>query len=193
MISYDWANFRLSWMPVTAGQHPAFDSIRYFHLGKQAWTDVPDSSPGYELFAHPFPGQYTHVSASWLPKPKCWVVLFGCAANAQNQNQPIVARFSPDLLNWSEEKSLFDPDGEHAYGAWMHDPAIPDGFFSSLPPAVPGKNAKAWAYGAFLIDRYTVWDPDRRILNLTYLMSPDTPYQVQLMETAVRLPDPIVE
>src|SRR5262249_33381512 len=69
MISYDWHNFRLSWMPLTPDQRPRFDSIRYFHAGKLQWSDTIDSSPGYELFAHPFPGQYTHVSSSWLPGP----------------------------------------------------------------------------------------------------------------------------
>jgi hypothetical protein len=192
MISYDWANFRLSWMPVTPGQRPAFDSIRYFHRAKQTWSETPDSSPGYELFAHPFPGQYTHVSSSWLPCPQCWVVLFGRASDNVNQDQPIVARFSTDLLAWSDEVPLFDPNREQAYGAYMHDPAKQDGFFPNLPPQVPGQNNKAWAYGAFLINRYTTWNLDNRILNLVYLMSPSSPYQVQLMETAVRLPTPIV-
>jgi hypothetical protein len=154
---------------------------------------VIDSTSGYELFAHPFPGQYTHVSASWLPGPRCWVVLFGTAGDKVNQDQPIMARFSPDLLTWSDEAPLFDPNREHAYGIWMHDPATGDRINPDLPPAQPPpQNSKAWAYGAFLIDRYTTWDPERRVLNLTYLMSPNSPYQVQLMETTVRLPDPIV-
>ena len=30
VISYDWRNFRLSWMPVTSVQHPRFDRISIF-------------------------------------------------------------------------------------------------------------------------------------------------------------------
>jgi hypothetical protein len=137
-----------------------------------------------------------HVSTGELfrvPQPRCWVVLFGTAGDKVNQDQPIMARFSPDLLTWSDEAPLFDPNREHAYGIWMHDPATGDRINPDLPPAQPPpQNSKAWAYGAFLIDRYTTWDPERRVLNLTYLMSPNSPYQVQLMETTVRLPDPIV-
>jgi hypothetical protein len=87
-----------------------------------------------------------------------------------------------------------DPNRENAYGRWMHDPAIPgDHINPDIPPhQPPPQDTKAWAYGAFLIDRYTTWDTERRVLNLVYLMSSASPYQVQLMETAVRLPDPIV-
>jgi hypothetical protein len=193
MISYDWANFRLSWMPVSAGQRPAFDSIRYFHRAKQTWSGTPDSSPGYELFAHPFPGQYTHVSSSWLSSAQCWVVLFGSASDTTNQDQPILSRFSSDLLTWSDKVPIFDPKRERAYGAYMHDPdpAVPDPFFPKLPPHIPGQNDKSWAYGAFLINRYTTFNADSRILNLVYLMSPSYPYQVQLMEATVRLPNPV--
>ena len=123
---------------------------------------------------------------------QCWVVLFGRASDTTNEDQPIVARFSPDLLTWSDEVPLFDPNREHAYGAYMHDPTVQDPFFPNLPPHVPGQNDKSWAYGAFLIDRYTTWNPNNQILNMVYLMSPSYPYQVQLMETAVRLPNPIV-
>jgi hypothetical protein len=73
MISYGGfaGNFRLSWMPIASVQRPRFDSIQYFHVGKRKWTDTIDSSPGCELFAMPpyAQGQYSHVSASWMPEP----------------------------------------------------------------------------------------------------------------------------
>ena len=74
----------------------------------------------------------------------------------------------------------------------MHDPTVHDPIFPNLPPHVPGQNDKSWAYGASLINRYTTWNQDSRIPNMVYLMSPSYPYQVQLMETAVRPPNPIV-
>ncbi len=59
--------------------------------------------------------------------------------------------------------ALFDPGNrEHAYGVWMHDPAkeaMGDHIYPNIPPVTPGDDHKAWAYGAFLIDRYTTWDP----------------------------------
>jgi hypothetical protein len=190
-ISYDWQNFRLSWMPLTPGQRPRFDSFRYFHAGKRQWSDTVDSSPGYELFAHPLPGQYTHVSASWLPGPRCWIVLFSAAWDVSHQfEQPITARFSPDLLTWSQAVPLFSPIREKAFGVWMHDPASGDDIYPDLPPS--GTSGKGWAYGAFIIDRYTTWHDRSRTLTVCYLMSPSSPYQVQLMETTLRLPDPIV-
>jgi hypothetical protein len=201
MIGYDWnANFRLSWLPLTRGARPRFDSIYYYHAANATWTDVPDNSQGYELFQHPMhppdnPAQYTHVSASWLPGPRCWIVLFSAAWDITNQfDQPIIARFSPDLMSWSEMVPLFSPNREGAYGVWMHDPQHqpPDRINPDLPPSQPpGQNTKAWAYGAFIIDRYTTWDESSRTLKVVYLMSPASPYQIQLMETTLRLPDPV--
>ena len=193
MISFDWHHFGLSWMPLVPGRRPLPDTIRHFHARKRVWSDTIDRSPGYELFAQFAEARYTHVSASWLREPRCWVVLYGTASDKVEQDRPIMARFSVDLLAWSDEVPLFDPNREHAYGVYMHDPAAGDHIHPDLPPAQPpGQNQKAWAYGAFLIDRYTTWDPTSRVLNLVYLMSPSSPYQVQLMETALHLPDPVV-
>ena len=173
---------------------PSPDSMRHFHAGKRAWSDTIDRSPGHELFTQFTKDQYTHVSSSWLPGPQCWVVLYGTASDKEDQDRPIMARFSVDLLTWSEEVPVFDPKRERAYGAYMHDPGSGDRIHPDVPPSQPpGQNNKAWAYGAFLVDRYTTWDDGLRILNLTYLMSPSSPYQVQLMETALRLPDPVVK
>jgi hypothetical protein len=55
-------------------------------------------------------------------------------------------------LTWSDEVPLFDPNREHAYGAYIQDPATRDQFFPILPPSVPGQDNKWWAYGAFLIN-----------------------------------------
>jgi hypothetical protein len=193
MINFDWRNFSLSWMALEPGLRPRPDSIRYFHAGKRVWSETIDRSAGYELFAQFAENRYTHVSSSWLPGPRCWVVLYGTASDTQDQDRPIMARFSPDLLSWSDAVPVFDPNREHAYGVYMHDPAGSDRIHPNLPPSQPpGQNNKAWAYGAFLIDRYTTWDAGTRVLNLSYLMSPSSPYQVQLMETALHLSDPVV-
>jgi hypothetical protein len=192
MIAYDWQHFSLAWMPLFSGQRPRFDSIRYFHKGKRRWTDVPDRSQGYELFSHPY-GTYTHVSASWQPDPGCWVVVYGTASSDRNQTSPIVARFGTDLVTWSDEQPIFDPLQERAYGQWMHipQPIAPSAdHINEIPPPQPNSQM-GWAYGAFIIDHYTRYDPSSRTLNLVYTLSPGSPYQIQLVETSIVLPDPL--
>ena len=54
------------------------------------------------------------------------------------------------------------------------------------------QNHPGWPYGAFLIDRYTTWNATSRNLTVAYLMSTSSPFQVQLMETTLMLPDPVV-
>jgi hypothetical protein len=191
MIGYDWGKFRLSWMPLTAGLRPRYDSILYYHVGKRQWSDTIDNSAGYELFSHPLPGQYTHVSAMWHPGPRCWIILFATAWDVTKTfTQPIVARVSHDLISWSPEIKIFEPAG--AYGHWMHDPDQHDRINPDIPPAQPpGQDNKGWPYGAFILDRYTTWDEPSRTLTLTYLLSPSSPYQVQLMQTMLRLPENI--
>lgn len=193
MIGFDWRNFRLSWMPLTSGVRPRFDSFRYYHAGKGTWSDTIDSSPGYEIFSHPLPGQYTHVSATWLTGPRCWIVLFSAAWDITKEfTRPILARFSHDLVRWSAEVCVFDPIREEAYGVYMHDPGR-DRIHPDLPPAQPNnQDNKGWAYGAFILDKFTKWDDTTRTLHLTYLLSLGSPYQVQMMETLLRLPEPVV-
>jgi hypothetical protein len=111
---------------------------------------------------------------------------------------PIEARFSPDLLTWSDPAAVFDPVRENAYGVYMHHPQPqgvlpPDRINPDLPPMQPPPmNNPGWAYGAFIVGRYTTWDPESRILDLSYVLSLGSPYQVQLMQTQLRLPDPVV-
>ena len=49
-------------------------------------------------------------------------------------------------------------------------------------PAVPG-----FAYGAFLLNKFTRWDSENRRLELYYLLSLGSPYQVQVMHTTLEL------
>jgi hypothetical protein len=43
------------------------------------------------------------------------------------------------------------------------------------------------AYGAFLLERFTRWDGVSQQLDLYYLLSFGSPYQVQVMHTTLRL------
>jgi hypothetical protein len=201
MTSCDWSNFRLSWTPLIPGQRPQFDTIRYFNKAQNAWTDYVDSSPGYQIFSPASPwdaeNPYApakiyepHVCASWLEKPGCWIAIYTHAGQDPNAELPVVARFSVDLFNWSDEVAIFDPRRENAYGRWMHDPNDPNDHIVGYPGSVD--NVKGFGYGAFPINRYTTFDDTSRTLNLVYVLSPSSPYQVQVMGTAIYLPDPIV-
>ena len=201
LISFDWRKFRLSWMPLVPGEHPRYENVRHFHRGDGTWSEVIDQRPGYELFSHRFGdghpvGIYTHVSAAWLSDPGCWVVLYSEAWDVRNLfREPIVARFSPDLLNWSDRVEIFHPTRDGAYGRYMHEPGV-DRIHPDQPPAQPtgptSPGNPGWPYGAFLVEKYTRWNMETRVLTLNYLMSTSSPYQVHMMETRVSLPDPIV-
>jgi hypothetical protein len=161
ILDYDFKNFRLAWMPLFHGRDPRYDSIRYYHRGKDVWSETVDSSPGYELFSHPT-GKYTHVSALWLSDLQHWIVLYGTAdadEPAPHFDNPIMARFSKNLRDWTDPVPLFK---------WQQPPG--------------------WAYGAFALQRFTSFDRASGLLTLTYLMSPSKPYQVQLMQTVASLP-----
>jgi hypothetical protein len=63
-----------------------------------------------------------------------------------------------------------------------------DDIHPNNPPAQqPGEDYPGWAYGAFLLNRYTRWDFRTRFLSLYYLLSTSSPYQVHLMHTTIRL------
>ena len=71
----------------------------------------------------------------------------------------------------------------NAYGQYMNDLENADQF--NVPP--DGDEHRGWAYGLYLIKRYTRWHPDTHQLDLVYLLSLSSPYQVQLMQTTVQL------
>lgn len=188
MIGYDWGGqFRLAWMPLTAGQRPRFDSIQYFHARKREWSSDIDADPGYALFARPY-GGYTHVSTAWLAGPEQWIVLYSNADGEANSDKPIVARFSKNLVDWSDEIALFDPMRDQARGVYMHVPGK-DTMHPNIPPSQPpGSDKPGWAYGAFLINRFTTWDLSTRVLGIYYLLSTSSPYQVHVVQSLLRLP-----
>jgi hypothetical protein len=188
MIGFDFFEFRLAWMPLNSGSKPGFDATRYYHAAKKKWSETPDGSPGYGIFRHSRPGQYTHVSGAWLAGPGCWIVVYATAWDVTKQfDGPVVARISKDLVTWSDEISLFDPVRERAYGVYMHMPGQ-DHINPAVPPSQPpGQDNPGWAYGAFFLERFTTWDETSRVLSLSYLLSLGSPYQVQLMHSTLRL------
>ncbi|WP_051030176.1 hypothetical protein [Nocardia takedensis] len=192
---------RLAWMPLD-GTGPRLESTRYYtgRQGSDAWSEDPDDL--YNLF--PFGEGHRHwssVSALWLQDCAHWVIVYCDAQDDRNDlrrfERPVYARVSPTLLGLrhAEEITLFDPWREGAYGVYANKPGF--GSFPSnyppLPPPIGGdlnnrENLPGWAYGAFLLERFTAWDAPSRTLDLHYLLSLGRPYQVQLFSTKLRIP-----
>jgi hypothetical protein len=133
---------------------------------------------------------YTSVSAAWLPGAQRWILVYG-TANPVDQggpvDGPVMARLghTPFELAHVPDVDIFNPAREHAYGSYMHQPGL-DRIHPEVPPAQPpGHNDPGWAYGAHLLNRFIEWDP-RGLIQLYYLMSTASPYQVHLMHTTLR-------
>jgi hypothetical protein len=70
----------------------------------------------------------------------------------------------------------------------MHRPGR-DCINPDLPPSEPpGVDNPGWAYGAFILERFTTFDRASRILSIYYLLSLSSPYQVQVMHSKLILP-----
>src|SRR6185369_5772491 len=106
---------------------------------------------------------YTHLSAAWLEGPQRWILLFSNANDETGPSgfhRPAVARIGKTLWDWSDEIKIFDPIALGAYGRYMHQVGSPNHINPDIPPAQdPAKpEHDGWAYGAFLLNRYTEWD-----------------------------------
>ena len=190
-----YSAIHLAWMPLTA-DGPKLEDVRYFVGGPQRWDSSPDN-------VVPLFGKQTNlqsISAAHLKGPDTWIVLHMTANGTNCMTGPIVARVGTPPSDWSEEFSLFDPCRERAYGRYMHWPDL-DWIQLADPFRTPPKTKKeredmeaerrdkvpAHAYGAFLLERYTRWDKTKAELDLYYLLSLWSPYQVQVMHTTLRL------
>jgi hypothetical protein len=204
----DKAGIRLAWMPLRGGGAPHLQDTQYF-AGlspdrEPRWS--PDADAADVLVT--VDSHYTHMSAIWLEGPQRWILLYSLAYDdaehpdkgpSSQYTRPIVARVGTTLWNWSDMVPVFEPlkknaAGEYAYGSYMHnyqaDPTRPhDDINRRPPPSQAGKEHDSWAYGPFIIDRFTrpTWDPEKRELDLYYLLSFSSPYQVQLMSTRLRV------
>jgi hypothetical protein len=176
---------RLAFVPLRAGTEPVLRETRYY-AGKDAagnarWT--PDEEAALDLFAH---DGYTSLSASWLPGPRRWLLLYSKAhdGNPNAFELNAVARLAETPLEWSDapEIPVFEPS--QAYGIYMHKPGW-DNLDTRIPPVNDGH--KGWAYGLHLLNRYTTWESASGVLDIYYLLSLSVPYQVQLMHSRLRI------
>jgi hypothetical protein len=177
----------VAWSPLQPEPRSAPLTLSYLTGdGAQPWsTDPNDAVP-----LIPRPG-VTSVSAAWLPGPQRWLVIYGTAnpsAQGGPVDGPVMARLArtPAELADVPDFELFHPGREYAYGNYMHWPGS-DRINPDLPPSQPPPaDDPGWAYGAHVLNRFTTWDPHKGLIELFYLMSTASPYQVHLMHTTIR-------
>lgn len=101
-----------------------------------------------------------------------------------------MARIGATLFDWSEEIEIFNPQTQGAFGKYMHKRGSGYKINPDIPPSQDPIKAEhdGWAYGAFLLTRYTEWEESTRTLGIYYLLSLSSPYQAQLMYSRLRLP-----
>jgi hypothetical protein len=188
----------LAWMRLVPGHGPMLSTLRYYTGNPgNAWT--PAENDAIRALAHEpqakavinLPDHYTSVSAAWLADARQWIVLYSEAVNDSVAKKfrpagPIIARFGTNPWSWSDGVQVFNTCRDLAYGHFMHWTGVDD-INSRVPPDVFG-DAPGWAYGAFVLKRFTHFDAASDELSLAYLMSTSTPYQVQVMRTQLRMP-----
>jgi hypothetical protein len=173
---------QLAFMPIIPNKGPRMDGMQ-FYAGNLSWS--PDESDARTLIRTCY--YWTSVSAGRLPGTGKWILLYQLSGPAEVPNShhlPIVARIAdqPWELETAKEIPIFDPTRDNAWGHYMFSPNMPN---SNRNP--PNFGHPAFAYGAFLLHKYTEYDRKRNIVTIYYLMSTGRPYQVQLMRSSIRL------
>lgn len=184
---------RLAWMPLKFPQAPVLQDILYY-TGIEAEPWSSEESRATVILPHA--NKYTHLSATWLQGPRRWILLYSTADDDLNPESnlrlPTMARIGTTLWKWSKEIPIFDPVREQAYGRYIHEKGGNDNIHPNLPP-MQDLSVKpehdGWSYGAFLLNRFTNWNETKRELDIYYLLSFGSPYQVQVMASRLLVPD----
>lgn len=132
------------------------------------------------LFTH---NQLGEFSCEWIETLDCWVLLYNSGEPRGITMRTAAQPWGP----WSEGQVIMQPDGDQAYGNFMHVNWNQEkvDLFSDR-----GREYE-WGgeYGPYLIPRFTRGTADR--CELYYTMSTWNPYQVVLMRSTVgNLPFP---
>jgi hypothetical protein len=189
MFGHGGDRVQLAWMPLQAAPDLHRSDVR-FYTGDAADLWSPDGSRAMVLFTTRF--GWTSLSAGRIPGTGQWLLLNQKTGPADDNerhgtwDEPIVARIAdtPWDIAAAEEIRVFDPLREGARGKYMALPPKPAS--PAWPPLIPHPS---FAYGAFLLNSYTKWDARQGMVTITYLMSTGSPYQVQVMETRIRVDD----
>ncbi len=176
---------RIAWLPLHEGQSPRLTDTRYYGGDPERWSESPEDA--VTVFEH---DGFTSVSIAWLEGPRRWICLYSEANDVNRFDGPAVARIGTAPWEWSPPVPIFDPHAQGAYGVYMHKVGQ-DRIHPDLPPAQDiGARPEhdGWAYGAYLLNRFTEWNEAERELTITYLLSLSSPYQPQLMQTRLLVP-----
>jgi hypothetical protein len=162
------SGIQLAFLPLSA-QGPAADRMLYYAAGIGWQRDRPATT----LFTTCY--YWTSISAGRLPGTNKWILLYQLSGPREvpaSHGLPIVARIAdtPWDLATAPEVPVFDPAADNAWGHYM----------------ATGSDL-SFAYGAYLLHKYTQWDPTHRTVTIFYLLSTGLPYQVQLMRTVIAL------
>ena len=159
-------------MPLRNAAAPMLQDVLYCTgRGSSPWSS--EAADAVVLFPHS--NDYSHVSAAWLEGPKRWIVLYGTGVDNAGDSgfrRPAMARIGTTLFpaeNWTAEIEIFNP------------------VKAGPPMEPPPQDHPGWAYGVFVLNRFTEWDASTRELGTYYLLSTSSPYQVHLMHTRFHL------
>jgi len=192
----------LAWIPLEAGRDPDFSRIRYYTKASspgQPWsTHEADAAPLFKTRWF-----WSSLSVGRIAGMGRWILLYQRAARPEAPEESIVARIARTPFEFADatesgEIPIFTPaqdgayrvvasDGSVLHRGYMHrqGSSVADGL-DRLPPTIGGNG---FAYGAYLLNRYTRWDAATRTLTIYYVMSTGMPYQVQLMRSEISVAD----
>lgn len=192
----------LAWLPLQPGSGPDLSRINYYTQAAGSthrWTtNEADATP---LFKTRW--SWSSLSVGRIAETGRWILLYQRTARPQATEESIVARIARTPLEFLDateagEIPMFTPARDGAYRLVADDGTVLNrGYMhressstadklNRLPPTIGGNG---FAYGAYLLNRYTRWDAPTKTLTIYYLMSTGTPYQVQLMRSQIRVPD----
>ncbi len=181
----------LAWLPLTPGRDPDLQSIRYFTgHGPRGWsTKESDAAP---LFGTQF--GWASLSVGRVPGANVWILLYHTAGGrwdlepAHSADFPIVARIAsrPWEFGSAQDIPILDPVRDDALGRYMYRGNVHDRNNLAVR-GVPIIDHPSFLYGPYLLNRYTRFDAATKIVTIFYLVSTGKPYQVQLMQSSIRL------
>jgi hypothetical protein len=190
----------LAWMPLQPGMAPDLSNLQYYTNAPatgRRWTEK--EAAAVKLFKTKWP--WSSLSVGRVVEAGVWILLYQRTARPEAPEESIVARIAQrpwDFMDATEAREIpiFTPDNDGGYRkvagdgtvlspGFMHreNSPVADGL-NRLPPVIGGDG---FAYGAYLLNRYTRWDATTRKLTIYYLMSTGMPYQVQLMRSEIRI------
>jgi hypothetical protein len=182
----------LAWSPLpnTPNNPPVGPlSLKYYTglSGAAAWSPkADDAMPLVPKRKH------TSVSVEWLPDARLWILLYSQALSEEDGgpvNGKIMARLAttPFELASAQDIPIFSPDDAQAWQNYMHKRGADEIHMHAIPTPPNNNPASGFAYGAYLLKRFTKYNGSTRRLDLYYLMSTSCPYQVHLMHTTLQL------